>query len=80
MKLNILQLKKALGVKWAVEALWYYLLGSPFQLITDHTFLRCINSTKDTNARVTRWYLSLQPYEFQVLHHLGRAHANADFS
>lgn len=28
--------KKSLAIKWAVDALRYYLLGSPFSLITDH--------------------------------------------
>ena len=33
---------------------------------------------KDTNARVTHWFLALQDYYFQVVHRPGRAHANAD--
>ena len=32
----------------------------------------------DTNARVTRWFLALQDYHFQLFHRPGRAHANAD--
>ena len=35
-------------------------------------------TAKDTNARVTRWFLALQDYHFQVVHRPGRAHANAD--
>ena len=33
---------------------------------------------EDTNGRVTRWFLALQDYSFQVVHRPGRAHANAD--
>ena len=33
---------------------------------------------KDTNARVTRWFLALQDFRFKVDHRPGREHANAD--
>ena len=33
---------------------------------------------KDSNARVTRWFLALQDYKFQVQHRPGKEHANAD--
>ena len=33
---------------------------------------------KDTNARVTRWFLALQDLRFRVEHRPGREHANAD--
>ncbi len=26
---------------------------------------------KDTNARITRWYLALQPFKFKVVHRPG---------
>uniref|UniRef100_K7EYA7 Gypsy retrotransposon integrase-like protein 1 n=1 Tax=Pelodiscus sinensis TaxID=13735 RepID=K7EYA7_PELSI len=71
--------KEALAVKWAIEALRYYLLGDRFLLITDHAPLKWIQSMKETNARIMRWYLALQPYCFQVVHRPGAAHQNADF-
>ncbi|XP_065407431.1 uncharacterized protein LOC135972648 [Chrysemys picta bellii] len=71
--------KEALAVRRAIDALRYYLLGNSFKLITDHAPLRWIHSMKDTNARIMRWYLALQPYDFQVLHRPGKAHTNADF-
>ena len=33
---------------------------------------------KDTNARVTRWFLALQDFHFKVDHRPGRENANAD--
>ncbi len=33
---------------------------------------------KDTNARVTRWFLALQDFHFVVRHRAGAANANAD--
>ena len=34
---------------------------------------------KDTNARITRWYLALQPFNFKVVHRLGALMVVADF-
>lgn len=50
--------REALAVKWALNTLKYYLLGTPFQLVTDHTPLTWLNWMKDSNARLTRWCLS----------------------
>ena len=33
---------------------------------------------KETNGRITRWFLSLQPFNFSVIHRPGRHHGNAD--
>lgn len=70
--------REALAVKWAVQELRYYLLGRRFTLVTDHAPLQWMSRAKDTNARVTRWFLALQDFDFHVEHRPGRAHANAD--
>ncbi len=70
--------KEALAVKWAVLELRYYLLGHKFSLITDHAHLQWMARAKDTNARVTRWFLALQDFHFDVRHRAGAANANAD--
>ncbi len=56
--------KEALAVKWAVLELRYYLLGRKFTLLTDHAPLQWMARAKDTNARVTRWFLALQDFYF----------------
>ena len=70
--------KECLAIKWAVEKLKYYLLGRQFTLVTDHAPLVWMARNKDTNARVTRWFLALQPFSFTVTHRSGAAHGNAD--
>ena len=70
--------KECLAIKWALEELKYYLLGRRFTLVTDHAPLVWLSRNKDTNARVTRWFLSLQPFSFSVIHRSGTAHGNAD--
>lgn len=66
-------------MKWALEALRYYLLGAPFTLVTDHALLTWLNRMKDSNAWLTCWYWSLKPFRFQVVYKKGVTNANADF-
>lgn len=68
--------KECLAVKWALDTLKYYLLGRKFTLITDHAPLVWMARGKDTNDRVTRWFLSLQ--RFPVIHRSGAQHGNTD--
>lgn len=70
--------KECLAIKWALTKLRYYLLGRKFTLVTDHAPLRWMSTAKDTNARVTRWFLELQNFNFSVEHRSGKAHGNAD--
>ncbi|XP_053539534.1 uncharacterized protein LOC124628632 [Ictalurus punctatus] len=70
--------REALAIKWAIEELRYYLAGRHFILITDHAPLQWMAKAKDTNARVTRWFLALQDFSFQVKHRAGAQHGNAD--
>jgi hypothetical protein len=65
-------------VKWALVKLRYYLLGRVFMLVTDHAPLKWMASAKESNARVTSWFLALQDFRFQVDHRPGREHANAN--
>ncbi|KAL0185140.1 hypothetical protein M9458_020837, partial [Cirrhinus mrigala] len=52
------------AVEKEVLAIKYYLLGRRFTLFTDHAPLQWMARAKDTNARVTRWFLSLQDFHF----------------
>jgi hypothetical protein len=70
--------KECLAIKWVLETLKYYLLGRNFTLVTDHATLVWISRNKDSNARVTRWFLFLQPFAFSVIYRSGAAHGNAD--
>ncbi len=68
--------KECLAIRWAVLTLRYYLLGREFTLCSDHVPL---HRMKDTNARITRWYLALQPFKFKVIHRPGTQMTVADF-
>ncbi|KAI2658155.1 Transposon Ty3-I Gag-Pol polyprotein [Labeo rohita] len=70
--------KEALAIKWAVLELRYYLLGRRFTLVTDHAPLQWMARAKNTNARVTRWFLALQDFHFVIKHRAGATNSNAD--
>ncbi len=71
--------KECLAIRWAVLTLRYYLLGREFTLCSDHAPLQWLHRMKDTNARITRWYLALQPFKFKVIHRPGTQMTVADF-
>lgn len=71
--------KECLAVKWALDSLRYYLLGRKFRLETDHRALAWLGRMKDTNARITRWFLAMQPFDFEVLYRSGSQNCTADF-
>lgn len=71
--------KECLAMKWALDSLKYYLLGREFIVETDHKALQWPERMKDTNSRITRWYLAMQPFRFVVQYVPGKANATADF-
>ena len=70
--------KECLAIKIGVQAFRVYLLGKPFEIQTDHQALTWLDRLKENNSRLTRWSLSLQPYNFSVTHRKGSVNGNAD--
>ncbi|XP_052744494.1 uncharacterized protein K02A2.6-like [Bicyclus anynana] len=66
--------KEALALVWAVEHFDIYLFGKDtFDLVTDHKPLEVIfGSRLKTCARIERWVLRLQAYNFKVLYKPGK--------
>lgn len=71
--------KEALAIKWALDSFRYYLLSREFTLETDHKALQWLERMKDTNGRITRWYLGLQPFRFSIQHIPGKNNVTADY-
>ena len=70
--------KECLAVKLAIQHFRVYLLGRHFVVQTDHRCLEWLDRIKENNARLTRWSLVLQPYDFKVVYRSGKANDNAD--
>ena len=70
--------KECLAIKLAVTAFRVYLLGRKFTIQTDHRSLEWLDRLKDSNPRLCRWSLGLQPYQYTVVHRPGKANGNAD--
>ena len=65
--------KEALAIVWAVERLHLYLYGAPFTLHTDCKPVELIlnNNRSKPPARIERWNLRLQGYDFTTVHTKG---------
>lgn len=71
--------KEGLAIKWAVDSLRYYLLGREFTLRTDHRALKWMQTMQNSNSRILRWCLTLQPYVFTIEHCPGKKNLIADY-
>lgn len=69
--------KECLAIKASTHSFRVYLLGRKFTIQTDHRALEWLDRLKDNNARLTRWSLALQPYQFTVRYCAGTSNNNA---
>lgn len=69
---------EALAVKWALDQLRPFLIGRKFQVVTDHHALCWVLRYKEGNQRLLRWSLTLQEYDFDVVHKSGASHRGPD--
>ena len=65
--------REALAVVWACEHFHLYLLGEHFTVISDHKPLEAIYNSPSsrTSARLERWNLRLQAYDFTLKYRPG---------
>jgi transposase InsO family protein len=65
--------KEALALVWSVERLSMFLIGKKFQLVTDHKPLQAIFKPESKPcARIQRWVLRLQSFNFDVIYCEGK--------
>ena len=72
--------KEALAIVWGIEHFRMYLYRAPFTLYTDQKALALIyaNPVSKPPARIERWLLRLQQYDFDVVYKAGKDNP-ADF-
>ena len=64
--------REALAICWAIQHYKNYLLGRKFVVNSDHSPLQNIfNGNKELPARIERWVLKLQQYDFKVVYTTG---------
>ena len=70
--------KKALAIVKGIQHFRTYFEGTSFKVKRDHNPLTHLSTLKDSHGRLARWVLSLQPFDFRIVHRSGKANANAD--
>ena len=70
--------EECLAIRLAVDAFRVYLLGRSFVIQTDHRSLEWLDRLKDSNPRLCRCSLALQPYQYTVVYTTGNHNKNAD--
>lgn len=68
-----------MAIIYAITKFRIYLIGRKFEIITDHKALTFLNKTQFLGARLCRWSLLLQEYDFSVVHCNGKDNTVADF-
>ena len=65
--------KEGLALVWACERFESYVMGLKFDLVTDHEPLLAIYGKRSKpSARIERWVLRLQPFNFRVVYVKGK--------
>ena len=66
--------KESLALVWSVERFYLYLAGLKFELETDHKPLEAIfKPSSKPPARIERWLLRLQAFDFEVVYKAGKS-------
>ena len=71
--------KELLAVLFGINKFRYYLIGQKFMLEVDHQPLVYLSKFKGNNSRLLRWALSLQSYDFRIVHVKGSENLGADY-
>ena len=69
---------ETLTIVQGVKHLRTYLQGSKFTIETDHNPLTQLGNLKDSHGRLAKRALSLQLYDFTIVHQSGNKNTNAD--
>lgn len=67
-----------LAVVWACKHWRRYLIGQHFTIVTDHQPLNWLMHSNELTGQYARWALSLQEFDFTVVHRPGSENPNAD--
>lgn len=74
-----IQNKEMLAIVWCCSRFYRFIYGAPFVIQTDCCALSLLNGKLSNNARVVRWQLYLQSFNFRVEIIRGKDNCLADF-
>jgi predicted RNA-binding protein with PIN domain len=66
------------AVVHALKMWRHYLMGTHYNIFTDHKSLKCIFTQADLNMRQRRWLERIKDYDLEVHYHPGKANVVAD--
>jgi len=70
--------QECLTMVWAIDHFEHYLGMKPFEVVTDHSALKWLQTCKMPKGHRARWIMHLQQYNFTIQHRPGKTNANAD--
>jgi len=70
--------KELLAIVFAVYKFRTYIAGIHFTIVTDHHALCFIMKKPEISARLARWVLILQEFDFNITYRSGKKHLDAD--
>ena len=70
--------KELLSIIRCLEKFWIYVLGQPLTIIIDNKAIVFMNKCHLNNSRITRWILSIQEYNFDIIYCKGKENIIAD--
>lgn len=70
--------KELLAIVWATKYFRPYLFGRKFVIKTDHRPLVWLNNIKEPNAKIQRWKIKLNEFDFDINYIKGKENVIAD--
>lgn len=70
--------KECLAIVWGINEYKHYLTGRKFVVLSDHRPLVWLDSIKDPGARLMRWRLKLNNYNYEIRYTPGKSNYVAD--
>ena len=70
--------KECLAIVWGVQTYRNYLFGRKFIILSDHRPLVWLHNVKDPGARLLRWRLKLNDYDYEIQYTPGKTNYVAD--
>ena len=70
--------QEGLAMVWSIDLFSHYLKGRPFLVRSDCRALEWLKDKRPRGARINKWLLRLQEYDYKVIHRPGIKSANCD--